>query len=112
MDERPSFRRRSDLRRLVAALLIPWLLGGVAYLFPLFALVMFRSGLWADWMDPGVLVGFYSFGFLSLGASPILFLVGVWWLIRRPAYRRSWYGWVWLPLMYLNMWGVVTVIGH
>lgn len=112
MNERPSFRRRADVRRLVFALFIPWLLGGIAYLFPLVGRELHRSNLSADWMGPAVLVGFYGFGFPAMLSCVLLFVAGIWWLVSRPAYRRSWYGWLWLVLMYLNTCGVASVIGH
>jgi hypothetical protein len=101
-DERPSFRRRVDVLRLAGVLLAPWVLGGVAYLFPLTGGMLFGGSDWPGWGEGLVHVGFYSLGISSILAPVIGFFFGVWRLIRRRGYRRSWYGWLWLVFMYLN----------
>jgi len=112
VDERPSFRRRKDSRLLLIALLTPWVLGGVAYIFPLVGGILFQIGFDADRIEPFVLIGFYSFGFPALLSLPVWFLFGVWRLLWRSDYRRSWYGWLWPFLMWVNLCLVVPVIGH
>src|SRR4051794_38441277 len=92
VDNRPSFRRRVDVQRLVIALLTPWVLGGLAYSLPLLNRELYRGGLQLDWLGVVALVWFYSFGFSALLSLPAWFLFGVWRLIWRPEYRRSYYG--------------------
>jgi hypothetical protein len=112
MDERPSFRCRADVWRLVIALLTPWVLGGLAYSLPLLCRGLYRSGIPIDGIEPVVLIWFYSFGFPALVSVPAWFLFGVWRLAWRPAYRWSWYGWLWPFLMWVNLCAVAPVIGH
>jgi len=76
--ERPSFRRRADVRRLVIALLTPWVLGGLAYSLPLLGRELYRSGFQPDWLGPVTLIWFYSFGFPAMLSVPAWFLFGVW----------------------------------
>ena len=40
------------------------------------------------------------------------FVFGLWRLAWRPGYRRSWYGWLWPFLMWVNLCLVVPAIGH
>jgi hypothetical protein len=112
MDERPSFRQRADVRLLAIALLTPWVLGGLAYAGPLVGGALYRGGFQPDWLEPVILIWFYSFGFPSLLSLLAWFLFGVWRLAWRPGYRRSWYGWLWPFLMWVNLCLVVPVIGH
>lgn len=112
MDERPCFRKRRYALQLLFALLLPWVLGGLAYSFPLVGRALYQANLWADWMGVVVLVGFYAFGFPALLSLPVLFLFGVWRLIRYREHRMSRYGWAWPFLMWVNLCAVVPVIGH
>ena len=94
------------------AILTPWGLGGVAYLFPLAGGTLYRSGFRPDWLEATALIGFYSFGFPAIISVPVWFLFGVWRLAWRPGYRRSDYGWLWPFLMWVNLFLVVTVFGR
>ena len=111
MAERPSFRRLRDVRRLLVALAGPWVLGALALLVGIGVRGLVRSGWWADWLDPVVLVAFYGLMFAGLFWLPGTWLLGVWWLVWRPSYRRSWYGWLWPALMYLDLCGAVPFLG-
>lgn len=112
MNERPGFRRKADRRLLAIALLTPWLLGGLAYSVPLLNLALHRGGYELEWLAPSVMMWFYTFNIAAVMSLPAWALFGVWRLVWRREYRRSWYGWLWLLLMYLNLVGIVLVIGH
>ena len=111
MDERPSFQRRTDLRRLIIALLTPWILSVLAYSLPLLARELHRSGFRLDWYGPVLMIWYIAFQSLACLSMPAWFLFGVWRLIWRPEYRRSWYGWMWLFLIYMNLPLVMAVFG-
>jgi hypothetical protein len=108
--EPPSFRRRSDVRRLVLALVVPWLLMILAYSLPLLDRELHRAGHNTDWMRPVVLVWFYGLGFTSLFSLLVLMLFGIWRLVWRREYRHSWYGWSWAVLTWLNLCALSTVV--
>src|SRR5262245_28803074 len=113
MAERPSFQNRADVRRLVIALLTPWVLFGLAYSLPLLGRELYRSGFHqTGWLGPVVMIWFYSFAFPALVSGIAWFGFGVWRLAWRPEYRRSWYGWLWLFLMWVNICLVGSIIGH
>ena len=103
MEDRPSFRRRRDVLRLLLALALPWALLGLAYSAPLLQRALYRAGHDTSWMmGDATYVWFYGFGFPALFSLPVLILFGVYRLVRRPEYRRSWYGWSWPVLMWLD----------
>jgi hypothetical protein len=112
MEERPSFQRRVDVRRLVIALLTPWVLGALAYSLPLIERELYRGGFRTDWLGSVTIIWFYIIGFTALLSVPVWFLFGLSRLIQRRMYRRSWYGWLWLVFMYLNLCAVGPVIVH
>ena len=62
MDERPSFRRRADVRRLVFALMTPWAFFAVAYSLPLLSGVLYLAGFSPDWLGSVVMFWFYPPG--------------------------------------------------
>ncbi len=109
MEEWPSFRRRVCVRRLVLALVLPWLLMILAYSLPLLVREMARAGYNTDWKNPTIYIWFYGFGFPALFTLVGFFLFGLWQLLWWREYRRSWYGWAWTVLTYLNMGALVTV---
>lgn len=108
----PSFRRREDLRRLAIALLSPWLLGAAAWAFPLTGRALVRTGTEAELIGPICLLGFFAFAFPAVLAPVAWFFFGVWRLVRRVEYRRSWYGWAWLLLMYANLAAILPAMHH
>jgi hypothetical protein len=112
MEDYPSFRRRVDVRRLVIALLIPWVLGGLAYSLPLIERELYRGGFRTDWLGSATIIWFYLFGFTALLCVTAWFIFGLSRLVRRRNYRKSWYGWMWLLFMYLNLCAVGSVIIH
>jgi hypothetical protein len=110
VDERPSFRRRRDVWRLVGALAVPSILMITAYLAPLLAREVSRAGHRDTWISATTLVWFYGFGFpawISLGA---FFFLGIFRLAWWREYRQSRYGWAWLVLTYLNLGVLSTVV--
>ena len=112
MLEQPSFRRRVDSWLLAIALLTPWILGGLAYAGPLVGGWLYRGEFRPEWLGPVVSGWFYTFGFPAMISPVAWFLFGVWRLVWRPAYMRSWFGWLWLFLMWVNLCLVGPVIGH
>ena len=88
MDERPSFRRRADVRRLVFALMTPWAFFAVAYSLPLLSGMLYLAGFSPDWLGSVVMFWFYSFGFPALLSVPAWFLFGVWRQIGRASCRE------------------------
>jgi hypothetical protein len=102
VDERPSFRRRADVRRLVLACLAPWVYFCLAFCVVLLDRGLYRAGHNIEWLKPAFFVWVYGFGFLAMLSMPAFLLYGVWQLVWRPEYRRSWYGWLWLVLVWLH----------
>lgn len=112
MDERPSFRRRRDAFRLLAAVLIPWLLLAVAFA-PALVFGELRQAVWeSELARTAVTLWFYLVSIAALFAGVGLFLFGVWRLAWYRAYRRSVYGWAWLLLLYLSTCGLGPAVGH
>lgn len=89
MDERPSFRRRRDVLRLVAAVVCPWLLLGTSVAPALVFRELSRAGWQVEWTGDAVAVWFYSVSIAALLVGVGLFFLGVWRLVRYRAYRRS-----------------------
>ena len=111
-DKPPSFRRAGDLRRLAVALLMPWLLIGVAYLFVLAVWGLPAAGVEVKSFPPLLMLGFILIGGSALLWFPAAFLYGVWHLITRRGWRRSWYGWLWPLLVYADMGLFIVVVDH
>jgi hypothetical protein len=97
--------------RFVAAVLLPWLLFGVAFLPALINRELYRAGIELR-LKLFILVWAVLFGMTGLFLGVGLFFIGVWRLIRYRAYRWSLYGWVWLPVMWVNtgLWAFAS--GH
>jgi hypothetical protein len=109
VDERPSFRRREDVRRLVLVSLAPWAYFALALCVVLLVRALHRAGHDIDWLTPAIYVWFYGFSLAAMLSFPAFFFYGVWQLVWRPEYRSSWYGWLWLLLMWLHMGAFLTL---
>jgi hypothetical protein len=112
MSEQPNLIHRSDARRLVLALILPWLLLGLAYSLPLVSRELSRAELKPDWMTPLVLGWFYFFGISAVFIAVGLILVGIWRIVRWKKYRYSSYGWLWLLLTWFNCGTLCLATGH
>ena len=112
MDERPSFRRRRDVLRLVAAALAPWLLLIVSFAPAVAFRELYRAGWESEAAGTAVTLWFYLVSVLALFTGVGLFFLGVWRLVWYRAYRRSVYGWAWLPLMWVSTAGLGPAVGH
>jgi hypothetical protein len=94
VDEGPSFRRRRDVLRLVAAVLTPWLLLALSFAPTLVFRELRRAGWQVDWVGKADIFWFYLVSLAAMLAGIGLFFVGVWRLIWYRAYWQSVYGWV------------------
>lgn len=111
MNDCIGFKSRRDIIRLLAALVLPWLMLGISIAPALICNRLSRAGMNVEPLATSVTIWFYLVSLLVMFSPIVLFFFGVWKLICRSAYRRSLYGWIWLLLMYLNMCAVGPV-GH
>jgi hypothetical protein len=112
VDERPSFRRRRDVLRLVAAVLAPWLLLAIAFAPALVFRELYRAGWESESAGNAVSIWFYSLGIAALFAGVGLFFLGVGRLVWYRPYRQSVYGWAWPLLMWFSIGVLSLATGH
>jgi|ERR1700722_18665727 hypothetical protein len=112
MNDNPSFRKQRDVLRFFAAILVPWLLFGVALVPSMMCLALYRAGVDVELLVWPAAIWYYLVVIAAMFIAISLLLIGVWRLIWYRAYRWSIYGWVWLVIMWLNpgMLGLAT--GH
>jgi hypothetical protein len=99
----PSVGCRTDTKRFLVSIIAPWIIGGIAYLFPLIGREFFRAGLRGEWLIALIGIGFYSFGFLCGFVAIGVLIQGIWRLLRRYEYRQSLYGWIVTIVAFLNL---------
>jgi hypothetical protein len=112
VEERPSFRRRKDVVRLVLAILAPWLLIAIAYAPALVFRELYRAGWRVEWAGHGPSIWFWLVSIAAMCSAMGMLLFGLWRLICYPAYRRSAYGWAWPFLMWLSICAWDLTVGH
>ncbi len=112
MNVRPSFRRRRDVLRLVAAVFAPWLLILIAFAPALAWRELYRADWQSDAAGTAVTLWFYLVGMLALLTGVGLFFLGVWRLAWYREYRWSAYGWAWPLLVWASTCGLGSAVGH
>ncbi len=101
-EDRPSFLRWRDLLRLVVAVLTPWLLAVLSVVPAAVFRLLYDSGWHSQEAATFVTIWFYLLVLAAIISGTVLFFLGVWRLVWYRTYRRSVYGWAWLPLMWMS----------
>ncbi|MCE9532530.1 MAG: hypothetical protein K8T89_15640 [Planctomycetes bacterium] len=111
MDEIPSFYRRADVRRLVIALLVPWLLGAFGVLIALLGhLLLNHCGVRSRSLYEMMFFTIHGLFLLSMMSALFWCVAAIWRLLWWTYYCFSWYGWLSPVLMFINFVLVVVVL--
>lgn len=84
----------------------------MGYLGYFAARMLYAAGVDPHPLGAAALLGFLLFGFPALTWFPVAFLYGVGKLCTRREWRRSWYGWLWPPLVYADLGLFLAVVDH